>query len=100
MPSDQTQRTDCFGYKRWSAKSCRRCGYERPDCTCVGGFAAAETTLPIDFRYTVYASHISDGVPTLWDAAARRRDGSFVAGASGDNPADALRQLAKVLKDA
>jgi hypothetical protein len=31
--------SDCFGYLRWSPTSCQRCGYERADCNCVGGFA-------------------------------------------------------------
>lgn len=30
---------DCFGYLRWTATSCARCGYEQKDCTCIGGFA-------------------------------------------------------------
>jgi hypothetical protein len=29
---------DCFGYLRWTPTSCLRCGYERADCTCIGGF--------------------------------------------------------------
>jgi hypothetical protein len=51
--------------------------------------------LPADLRYTVYASVTEAGRATLWDANATRRDGSFVAGASGDTPAAALAELAK-----
>lgn len=29
---------DVFGYLRWTPTSCRRCGYEEADCTCIGGF--------------------------------------------------------------
>ena len=38
---------DRHGYLRWTPTSCRRCGYERADCTCLGGFAApaSEPTL-------------------------------------------------------
>jgi len=28
---------DAFGYMRWTATSCRSCGYEPKDCTCPGG---------------------------------------------------------------
>lgn len=31
---------DRHGYLRWTPTSCRRCGYEEADCTCLGGFAA------------------------------------------------------------
>lgn len=54
-----------------------------------------DTALPPDYRYTVYASVVGAGMATLWDANARRRDGTFVAGASGDSPQDALAALAK-----
>ena len=62
-----------------------------------------ETTppeLPADLRYTVYASVTEAGRATLWDANARRRDGSFVAGASGETPTGALAELAKELAHA
>lgn len=38
---------DRHGYLRWTPTSCRRCGYEKADCTCLGGFAApaSEPTL-------------------------------------------------------
>lgn len=35
---------DCFGYRRWTATSCRRCGYEKADCTCIGGFCRPKGT--------------------------------------------------------
>lgn len=55
-------------------------------------------SLPAEFRYTLYASVTDAGRVLLWDAAARRRrDGGFVAGASGDTPAEALAALAKEL---
>lgn len=31
---------DYFGYLRWTKTSCRRCGYEKKDCSCPGGFSA------------------------------------------------------------
>ena len=40
--ADETRTTgtrDRLGYLRWTETSCRRCGYERADCTCIGGFA-------------------------------------------------------------
>lgn len=55
--------------------------------------------LPTDLKYTVYASATGPGMPTLWDANARRRDGSFVGGASGDTPAAALAALAREIAD-
>lgn len=60
--------------------------------------ADSETTLPPDLKYTIYASVSGPGVAPLWDANARRRDGSFVAGASGDTPELALAELAKEIK--
>lgn len=55
------------------------------------------TSLPPCYRYTIYASCTDAGVATLWDANARRRDGSYVAGTSGDTPEGALAALVKVL---
>ena len=34
--------TDCFGYARWSLTACQRCGYEKAECACIGGFASLE----------------------------------------------------------
>ena len=36
--SDKTTGRDALGYLRWTPTSCGRCGYERADCTCPGGF--------------------------------------------------------------
>lgn len=37
---------DRHGYLRWTPTSCRRCGYEKADCTCLGGFAAPASYQP------------------------------------------------------
>lgn len=31
---------DYFGYLRWTKTSCRRCGYEKKDCSCPTGFVS------------------------------------------------------------
>lgn len=40
-PSRDRAGYDAFGYLRWSPTACMRCGYERNDCNCPVGFAAA-----------------------------------------------------------
>jgi len=50
---------DAFGYLRWTSTSCRRCGYEKADCTCIGGFCEPQPmpTAPTAPRSDLAALH-------------------------------------------